>query len=279
MAKTSTVPDHCRQYALSDPCDKDYQSACDHTHQDTCHRCEELTAVLHEIDEGIQRMSSNNVSEDTREELFFVSDQSRQNILAWKAHLLRSINQDDARLDVLDSLDETSVLLIEDWAMKFLPRKYRESQTDWFGKRGISWHLTVATRRMAPDQDLEMMTFSHVFQSCHQDSPAVQAVMTDVIGKLKQVMPTLRTVYYRQDNAGCYRSGGTIIGAIQAGKSHGVTVQRLDFSDPQGGKGACDRKAATVKAHIRVYLNEGHDVETASQMVEAMQSSGGCHRP
>ena len=88
--------------------------------------------------------------------------------------------------------------------------------------------------------------------------------MTDVIGKLKKVMPTLRTVYYGQDNAGCYRSGGTIMGAIQAGKSHGVTVQRLDFSDPQGGKGACDRKAATVKAHIRVHLNEGHDVETAS---------------
>ena len=49
----------------------------------------------------------------------------------------------------------------------------------------------------------------------------------------------------------------------------------MDFLDPQGGKGACDRKAATVKAHIRVHLNEGHDVETASQMVEAMQSSGG----
>ena len=78
-------------------------------------------------------MSSNNVSEDTREELFFVSDQSKQNILAWKAHLLTSINQDDAHLDVLDSLDDLSVLLIEDWAMKLLPRKYRESQTDWFG--------------------------------------------------------------------------------------------------------------------------------------------------
>ena len=117
MAKTSTVPDHCRKYALSDPCDQDYQSVCDHTHQDTCHCCEELTAVLHEIDEGIQRMSSNNVSEDTREELFFVSDQSKENILAWKAHLLRNINQDDARLDVLDSLDDSSVVLIEDWAM------------------------------------------------------------------------------------------------------------------------------------------------------------------
>ena len=114
------------------------------------------------------------------------------------------INQDDARLDVLDSLDKASVLLIEDWAMTFLPRKYCESQNDWFGKRGISWHLTVATRRMAPDQDLEMMTLSHVFQSCNQDSPAVQAIMTDVIGNLKKVMPTPRTVYYGQDNAGCY---------------------------------------------------------------------------
>ena len=64
---------------------------------------------------------------------------------------------------------------------------------------------------------------------------------------------------------------------IQEGKSHGVTVQRLAFSDPQGGKGACDHKAAKVKAHIQVHLNEGQDMETASQMVEAMQSSGGIH--
>ena len=270
MAKTSTVPDHCRQYALSDPCEKDYQSACDHTHQDTCHRCEELTAVLHEIDEGIQRVSSNNVSEDTREELFFVSNQSEQNILAWRAHLLRSINEDDACLDVLDSLDDSSVLLIEEWAMKFLPRKYRKSQTDWFGKPSISWPLIVATRGMAPDQDLEMMTFSHVFQSCNQDSPAIKVIMTDVIGKLKKVMPTLRTGYYGQHNARCYRSGGTITGTIQDGKSHGVTVQRFDFSDLQGGKRACHRKAATVRAQIRVHLNDGHDVETANQMVEAM---------
>ena len=52
-------------------------------------------------------------------------------------------------------------------------------------------------------------------------------------------------------------------------------MRRLDFSDPQGGKGACYRKAATIKAHIKVHLNEGHDVETASQMADAMHSSGG----
>ena len=120
-----------------------------------------------------------------------------------------------------------------------------------------------------------MMTFAHVFKSCSQDSLTVQAIMSDVLGKLKEMMPTLRFVYYRQDNAGCYRSGNTILGAVKAGEARGIIVRRLDFSDPQGGKGACDRKAATIKAHIKVHLNEGHDVETASQMVDAMRSSGG----
>ena len=119
------------------------------------------------------------------------------------------------------------------------------------------------------------MTFAHVFKSCSQDSFTMQAIMSDVLGKLKEMMPTPRFVYYRQDNAGCYRSGHTILGAVKAGEARGITVGRLDFSDPQGGKGACDRKAATIKAHIKVHLNEGHDVETASQMVDAMQSSGG----
>ena len=243
MSKTSSVPDHCRQYALSDPLDSDYQSRCDdHTHQDICDRCEELKTVLQEIEEAISKMPTHNVPEDTTQELLFVFDQAKNNILAWKAHLLRSVNQDEARLDVLDALDESSVLLVQDWAMKFLPRKYRESQSDWFCKRGLSWHITVATRRQSQDQGFEMMTFAHVFKSCSQDSLTVQAIMSDVLGKLKEMMPTLRFVYYRQDNAGCYRSGNTILGAVKAGEARGIIVRRLDFSDPKAAKGPAIEK-------------------------------------
>ena len=142
MVKDSSIPDHCRQYALSDPKEKDFQASCDHEHKLTCDRCEELFAVLREVDDGISKLARTSVSDDMKEELLYTANQSRQHILAWKAHLLRSVNQDEARLDVIDSLDETVVLLVEDWAMKFLPRKYRESQSDWFGKRGLSWHLT-----------------------------------------------------------------------------------------------------------------------------------------
>ena len=55
----------------------------------------------------------------------------------------------------------------------------------------------------------------------------------------------------------------------------GVQIRRLDFSDPQGGKAACDRKAATIKSHIRIYLKAGNDIETLEQMRDAILSSGG----
>ena len=54
--------------------------------------------------------------------------QAKQNILAWKAHLLRCVNQDEAPLEVINVLDESSVLLVQDWAMKLLPRSSEKAK-------------------------------------------------------------------------------------------------------------------------------------------------------
>ncbi|CAH3139401.1 unnamed protein product [Pocillopora meandrina] len=143
--------------------------------------------------------------------------------------------------------------------MKYLPRKFRESQTDWFAKRGIPWHIAVALRR-GTDSQMEMMTFVHIFD--------VLAILNDVFHRLKGVMPQLQSVYLRQDNAGCYHCS-------QVAEVNGLRLARMDFSDAQGGKGPCDRKAATIKSHIAVSLNSGHDIETASQMLEAISSFDG----
>jgi hypothetical protein len=212
------------------------------------------------------------IPNDEKEEMKYLVCQSKKSIEAWKAHLLRAINQDNARLDILNSLDSNSVLIVLDWAMKFLPRKYRESQSDWFGKRGISWHIAVVVRKL--ECKTEMLTFVHVFQKCTQDSPTVLAIVDDVVKQLKTTMPEAKKVYLRQDNAGCYHSASTILAVQQIANKYKVDI-RLDFSDPQGGKGSCDRKAATIKNHIRMYLNSGKDVETADQMKNAIESFGG----
>ena len=142
-----------------------------------------------------------------------------------ETHLLRSVNQDQARLDILDKLDDTSVLVILDWAMKFIPRRYRERQADWFGKRGISWHISVAMRKI--DGKLQNLTLVHVFDKSNQDSLYIIAVIDDVIFQLKRAMPEMKSVNFWQDNAACYHSSATIIRVQNLARKHKVGIRLI----------------------------------------------------
>ncbi|KAI8485889.1 hypothetical protein Bbelb_364410 [Branchiostoma belcheri] len=119
----------------------------------------------------------------------------------YKCHHLRSVKQDEAWHVILDNLDDTSVLLILDWAMKFLPRKYRERQTDWFGKREIPWHITVAHW-----QGNTVETFIHLFHTCTQDNQSVASILEHTIQQLKNGLRNLTSIYIRSDNASCYHN-------------------------------------------------------------------------
>ena len=94
------------------------------------------------------------------------------------------------------------------------------------------------------------------------------AVMANVIKHLKSTIPRMDTAFYRQDNARCYHCGTSIACTIITGRPRGVAIRHLDFSDAQGGNGACDRKAATIKVHMQTYL------ESADHFYDALTSSG-----
>ena len=58
-------------------------------------------------------------------------------------------------------------------------------------------------------------------------------------------------------------------------KRVGIQIKRYDFSDPQSGKDICDRRIATMKSHMRRYLNEGNNIISASDMKRALDFYGG----
>ena len=122
---------------------------------------------------------------------------------------------------------------------------------------------------------IEMMTFVHLFETCDQDSSAVLAILNEVFRRLKDVMPHLQSIYLRQDNAGYYHWALNLVTASKVAELNNFLLRRMDFSDPQGGKGSCDRKAATIKSHMAIHLFSGHDIESVSQMQEAIASIGG----
>ena len=41
---------------------------------------------------------------------------------------------------------------------RWLPTKYREDQTNFFGKRGVTWHITVVSRKKQQDLNSIDMT-------------------------------------------------------------------------------------------------------------------------
>lgn len=109
-------------------------------------------------------------------------------IESWKMHLLRTVHQDLSRHHVLQLLDVSSIFLVADWAMKWLPVRYRESQRDFFGKRGLPWHITYAIRVDSSstgssnliDRAFQHRTFCHVFDNVKQDGRAVISILTNV---------------------------------------------------------------------------------------------------
>ena len=136
--------DHCTVHALSDLSAWEFRGECDHQHGYECERCESLEGVLREVAEMQDKA---NVTEEERGRLKFEFNESVRNIQAWKAPLLRSSNQDEAKQNVLQKLDENSCVVIMDWAMKFLPVQYRQQMSDFFGKRGRSWHISAVITR------------------------------------------------------------------------------------------------------------------------------------
>jgi hypothetical protein len=135
--------DHCITWSLSDPADANFQKGCDHTHPIQCDRCH----LLLEIEEILQCTISKLSDHDAVLEKQKLLSDAMQQIFQWKSHIIRSVNQDKFRTTSLQNLQQHQAYIVLDWAMKFLPMKYREKQTDWFGQRGINWHVTVCVHR------------------------------------------------------------------------------------------------------------------------------------
>ncbi|CAC5360406.1 unnamed protein product [Mytilus coruscus] len=204
--------------------------------------------------------------EDCRDDYQYKLSQAHTNIFSWKTHILRTCYQERAKTEIMNTMGQNDILIVLDWAMKFLPQRYREDQSNWFAKRGLSWHTGVAFRRI---KVVESSAFNHIFNGqIPQDSYATSAVILDIVNELKEQDNSKDKVHLWSDNAGCYKSSDTIY-ALYCSKS----VTSYDFCEAQSGKGACDRTAATLKSSIMRYINQGNDVLTATQMKEAIEKT------
>ena len=252
------MADHCRTHALSGSV-PEFASQCDHEHTSLCESCTQIEEVMNDVRQLVEQ--GDFAERDDKDDIVFRLNHAESSISNWKSHTLRARNQEEAKHQIFLALSPSTVCIVLDWAMKFLPRKYREDTQDWFGKRGISWHIAVAFTKVGGI--LQSLTYVHIFEGqVSQDATVTTAILVDVIRLLQKQCPAITAIHLWSDNAGCYKSSETISTVFHQCKS----VQTYDFCEAQDGKGACDRTAAVIKSSIRRYVNEGHDVVTALQM-------------
>ena len=116
-------------YALSDPTENCFTQRCDHHHNQQCNQCEALEAVLNDIGSAVQDTRFSD--DEERDDALYLYESATQAIQSWKSHQLRSVRQDQSRLDVLKRLNENTVLIVNDWAMKFLSYIVNQARLVW----------------------------------------------------------------------------------------------------------------------------------------------------
>lgn len=260
--------DHCRKFALSDSLDKDFQCSCSHQHNVVCPKCDDLKKLFVDMKALIDSLSTRFYSHDQKDDLTYDLVEAEKQIFEWKGHILRSINQETAKEEIVENLNENSALIVMDWAMKFLQLKYREKQSDWFAKRGLSWHISSVICK-GRDGKIQVFTYAHLFDTCTQDWYAVTSIVENLLQSIKEDLQVTK-VFLRSDEAGCYHSNNLIAAVRDIGDIVGVEVAGYHFSEPQNGKDVCDRILCPMKLAIRRYCNEGHDILTAQDMRKAL---------
>ena len=76
------------------------------------------------------------------------------------------LSTDQARQDTLDWLDDQTIMVINDWAMKLFPICFRERQSQWFAKCGSSWHLSAVVHKSNHPDCPVVFTSEHLIPIC-----------------------------------------------------------------------------------------------------------------
>ena len=123
--------------------------------------------------------------------------------------------------------------------MNFEIAKYMETQQEWYGKRGLSWHITVLA--FNEYGKLKSLTLVHLFDNVVQDSNCIIGILDSVLSFVSKNFEN-HSINLRSDNAACYHSQDLICLLPLFAEKHNVNVQSYHFSEFQLGKDIFDRK-------------------------------------
>lgn len=173
----SNVWNHCATFGVSNMSIAEFQNVCHHEHNKWCSTCEGLFQLLDEIEITLEK----NVNENEIDQIMFDFARYKDNVENWVKQNLQNCIQEPSKISAFDEIkdNENSAVLIRDWAMKFLPQKFHENQSFFFGKAGMSLHMDCLFYYV--NGVMCKTTYITCISICKQD-------VADTLSVLKQVL-------------------------------------------------------------------------------------------
>ncbi|CAC5380307.1 unnamed protein product [Mytilus coruscus] len=227
LRKNDQCADHCTPFAPSDSVDHNFATKCNHSHTQSCEKCKLVDSCVNIVEKAFSNLD---IPKTLSDEISYELENGARNVLEWKRHLLRTVHQDGARNDVLSDLKDNQGLLIMDWGMKFLPFIYRETQSDFFGKKGISWHFSCLVLRSPIDREkLDLFCYVHILEDGSQGWFSIANILVHLLHEFKSEKPLLEELFLKSDNAACYHCTNLISFIQECNKDFPIKIKQYNF--------------------------------------------------
>jgi hypothetical protein len=210
-----------------------------------------------------------------------------------EAHLLRKRHCTETEADMLRNLPAGRAHGVADYGQKPEPRGQVETQSECFGKSGLSqfilsWFLRASNfsqpeletllgkegAKKVESGDFIMYTTAIYCNDAKQDWVHTFYCLELCLGMLKERFPQITSVEFRSDGASNFRCASMILAVIPLSLWTGMRVVAWSISESGNGKNVADSDVQKQKLHINNGLRvPGASARTASECA-AMVAEG-----
>ena len=96
--------------------------------------CKAVAQLFDEVENAIHREKN----EGDKSEYLYDFGQTRENIIELFRHHIRAVQQGKMKACFIQTMDSSTAYHTIDWAQKYLSQTFREDQSAYFSKKGMS---------------------------------------------------------------------------------------------------------------------------------------------
>ena len=206
---------HCTTFGLSDAKCPEHYVNCTQSHSFDCPDCLNVIRTLDEIDEKIKKIGH----EEIRRETQYDFENAVQHIIEWFRHNLRAAQQNAAKNTIISKMKSDEAFCTFDWGQKILPHEFREKQSTYFGKKGMSvlvgsfvWKNSTATAAGSSfTSTLSLCTESYILALTNAAQTDLDSLSASeiILKQFKEDHAHIKKLHKRTDNAGNFSSHAT----------------------------------------------------------------------